>query len=38
MPQTRNIGCFAHWFQPPYSFVTFLEEQSIKLTKIDYTK
>ena len=38
MPKTLNIGYFAHGFQPPYSFVTFLEEQSIKLTKIDYTK
>lgn len=38
MQQKLKIGYFAHWFQPPYSFATFLKEQGIEITKIDYSQ
>ena len=38
MSQTLRIGYFAHWFQPPYKFVDFLEEQGIEVTKIDHSR
>ncbi len=34
-----KIGYFKHWFQPPYSFVTFLKEEfGIEAEEIDYKK
>ena len=34
-----KIGYFKHWFQPPYSFVTFLKEEfGIVAEEIDYKK
>lgn len=33
-----KIGYFEHWFQPPYKFVEFLNEQGIEITKIDYSQ
>ena len=35
MAQKLRIGYFKHWFQPPYSFVSFLEEQGIAIEKIE---
>lgn len=35
MAQKLRIGYFKHWFQPPYSFVSFLEEQGIEIEKIE---
>jgi hypothetical protein len=32
-----KIGYFAHWNQPPYRFVEFMQECGIPVEKIDYT-
>jgi len=32
-----KIGYFKHWFQPTYSFITFLREQGIEAEQIDYS-
>lgn len=36
--QTIKMGYFEHWFRPPYTFASFLEEQGIQIEKIDYTQ
>ena len=37
MSAKQKIGYLAHWFQPRYRFVDFLQEQGIELQKIDYS-
>ncbi len=38
MDKELKIGYFAHWSQPPYKFVEFLQEQGIEAEKIDYSQ
>lgn len=38
MAQQIKIGYFAHWFQPPYTFTEFLNEQGVEITKIDVSQ
>lgn len=38
MAQQVKIGYFAHWFQPPYTFTEFLNEQGVEITKIDVSQ
>ena len=37
MSDKLKIGYLAHWFQPRYRFVDFLQEQGIEAKKIDYS-
>ncbi len=38
MEQKLKIGYFAHWFQSPYKFTEFLEEQGIEIEKIENSR